>query len=122
MTTPIENPVAMLRSINDHTDIYKGIFLWCPGCEYEREDRKVSGLHLLPISGDGSKRPTWKWNGKLDTVGLEPSILTRTKRPDEFICHSFLRNGVWQFLGDCTHDLKNQFVPMVPLPDWVVRE
>lgn len=35
-------------------------------------------------------------------------------------CHSFLRNGVWEFLGDSAHELANQKVPMVPLPNWLV--
>lgn len=36
-------------------------------------------------------------------------------------CHSFLRNGVWQFLGDCAHDMAGQNVPMVPLPDYLMN-
>lgn len=37
-------------------------------------------------------------------------------------CHSFIKNGVWQFLNDCDHKLAGQHVPMVPMPDWCVRE
>ena len=36
-------------------------------------------------------------------------------------CHSFIRNGHWEFLGDCAHSLAGQTVPMVPVPDWLVR-
>lgn len=36
-------------------------------------------------------------------------------------CHSFIRDGHWQFLGDCAHALANQTVPMVPVPDWMIR-
>jgi hypothetical protein len=36
-------------------------------------------------------------------------------------CHSFLKNGVWQFLGDCAHKMANMEVPMVPLPDWCLK-
>lgn len=35
-------------------------------------------------------------------------------------CHSFIRKGIWEFLGDCEHSLAGQNVPMVPLPDWMV--
>lgn len=35
-------------------------------------------------------------------------------------CHSFLRNGVWEFLGDSAHHLAGQNVPMVPLPDYLL--
>ena len=32
-------------------------------------------------------------------------------------CHTFLRDGVWQYLDDCAHDMRG-FHPLVPLPDW----
>lgn len=35
-------------------------------------------------------------------------------------CHSFIRNGMWEFLGDCAHKLASQTVPMVPVPDWLM--
>lgn len=124
------NPVALIRNVDDHGDHYEAIVLWCPGCQYpDPEDGHMrGGLHMLPVNRDGTTtdtpRATWGWNGDLVNVGLEPSILTHSKRGPEqadFVCHSFLRNGQWQFLGDCTHELVNQTVPMVPLPDWVVR-
>lgn len=37
------------------------------------------------------------------------------------VCHSFIRKGQWEFLGDSTHALAGQNVPLVPLPDWLVR-
>lgn len=118
------NPVAQIVTVNDQGDRYKAIQLWCPGCEFtvNPDEPKHGGLNMLPVEGDETKRPTWSWNGDLVKVGLEPSVLTRSKRGDtEFVCHSFLRNGQWQFLADCTHELANQTVPMLPLPDWVVR-
>lgn len=30
------------------------------------------------------------------------------------VCHSFVRDGQILFLGDCTHELKNQTVPLEP--------
>jgi hypothetical protein len=119
------NPVAMIRHVIDGDDRYDHILVWCPGCQYERDGRMVAGLHALPVTGDSSKHPVWTWNGDLVNVTLEPSILTHMKRGEqqtEFVCHSFLRNGQWQFLGDCTHALAGQTVAMVPLPDWVVGE
>lgn len=35
-------------------------------------------------------------------------------------CHSFLRNGVWEFLGDCAHALRGAH-PLQPLPEWLFR-
>jgi hypothetical protein len=106
--------LALLRHVDDHGDLYDAIAIWCPGCE--RADGQ-GGLHMLPVTGDGSKHPVWTWNGDLENVTLEPSILTH--QADAFVCHSFLRDGQWQFLGDSTHSLAGQTVPMVPLPDWV---
>jgi hypothetical protein len=113
---------AIVRQVDDHGHIYQAILVWCPGCESTAEDgHKQGGLHMLPVSGDSADRPIWTWNNDLELVTLDPSILTKHGGDEfpEFVCHSFLRNGVWEFLGDCTHSLAGQHVPMVPLPDWV---
>lgn len=116
-------PVAQIRRIEDKIDRYESIVIWCPGCQLARPDGTThGGLHMLPISGDSTKRPTWNWNGNLESVTLTPSILTKINRADGVvICHSFLTNGVWNFLADSTHELSGKNVPMVELPDWVVR-
>ena len=44
-----------------------------------------------------------------------------TQDPAYGDCHAFLRNGVWDFLNDSAHHLAGQQVPMVPLPDWLLR-
>lgn len=36
-------------------------------------------------------------------------------------CHSYLRDGVWDFLGDSAHQVRGK-VPMVPLPDWLAGD
>jgi hypothetical protein len=119
------NPVALLRGIRDGEDRYEGLVVWCPGCErphHSEPNHLVGGLHMLPVKGDGTKRPTWEFNGNLERPTLSPSIMTRYNLGEtEVVCHSFLTDGVWNFLDDCTHQYKGQQVPMVPLPDWVVR-
>lgn len=118
------NPVAQLRGIRDGDSRYEAIVLWCPGCEVEPIDgTPQGGLHMLPVRGDTGKRPRWDFDGNLERPTLAPSILTRfTLAGQPFVCHSFLRAGVWEFLSDCTHRHRGQRVPAVPLPDWVVRE
>lgn len=44
-----------------------------------------------------------------------------TRDPAWGNCHSFLRSGRWEFLTDSAHALAGQTVPMVPLPDWILR-
>lgn len=43
-----------------------------------------------------------------------------TKDPAFGNCHSFLREGVWEFLSDSAHALAGQTVPMVPIPERVL--
>ena len=77
---------------------------YCPGC---------GEAHLIPISGNKG----WAWDGSLDRPTISPSVLVRwTKGSDHtpVVCHSFVRAGVVDFLGDCTHAMAGQSVPMLP--------
>lgn len=67
----------------------------CPGCQE---------VHLIGVQ--------WEFNGDLEKPTFSPSYLAR--RPG-MVCHSFIRDGQMQFLGDCTHDLAGQ---TVDLPEW----
>lgn len=101
----------------------------CPGCHL---------YHSMPVDG----RPSaWQFNGDNDRPTFSPSILARggccyepnlhesevarglpdecdKGRPDEdgismcHICHSFVRDGRIEFLGDCTHALAGQTVDL----------
>ena len=95
----------------------------CPGC---------STMHQVRVEGEG--RPRWDWNGNADAPTFSPSINVTT---GHFVpgqerggwcvlsggadpcdcerCHSFVRDGRIQFLGDCTHALAGQ---TVDLPDF----
>jgi hypothetical protein len=76
----------------------------CPGCNQN---------HGVPV--DGSRG--WSWNGDGDRPTISPSILCTwdwSAKPKQ-VCHSFIRDGRWEFLGDCTHALAGQ---TVEIPDW----
>lgn len=78
---------------------------WCPGCD---------GAHMVKV--EGVAPPIWAWNGNVTAPTFHPSIkVTHYNRDHESVCHSFVRDGQIQFLGDCDHALKNQ---TVPIPDW----
>lgn len=48
----------------------------------------------------------WQWNGDVNYPTIHPSILTRSNySKGEVVCHSWVRDGKVQFLGDCTHSL-----------------
>lgn len=111
------NPVARLGHEVDSsgTRLQDNVWVWCPGCE------QAHRFAVNPATPD--RTPIWGWNGSCVTPSFEPSYLTWWTTTDgtEHRCHSFLRDGVWQFLDDSTHALAGQFVPMVPLPDWIVN-
>lgn len=96
----------------------------CPGCEC---------AHGPVVKREHESGPQWTWNGSLDKPTFSPSILVRGSapltedqlsrimagekgiRPLPTVCHSFVRDGRIEFLGDCTHKLAGQ---TVDLPDW----
>lgn len=96
----------------------------CPGCD---------GAHQVTI-GEGPG-PRWGFNGDYDRPTFTPSVLVRWTEADppvtpenleewrrspwpqkkvEKVCHSFVTDGQIQFLGDCTHALAGQTVPLKP--------
>jgi Family of unknown function (DUF6527) len=95
---------AKLRSLS-HGPGRFGIAFWCPGCDES---------HAVITKGDAP--PVWAWNGDVDAPTLSPSIcVTGGPSSGRTVCHSFVRDGAIQFLGDCTHKLAGR---TVPLPDW----
>lgn len=88
------------------------LWLWCPGCEAPHCPR----VRLPGGYQPDQQHPYWDWNGCADErLTISPSLLVYgVKR-----CHSFIRQGKWEFLGDCEHDLAGKTVPLVPLPDWL---
>jgi len=87
------------------------LMFWCPGCD---------GAHMVRVEGD--QRPRWGYNGNPDAPTFTPSVLVTYNGSDAgvddappAVCHSYVTDGRIQFLGDCTHALAGQ---TVPLPAW----
>jgi len=96
----------------------------CPGC---------NEVHQIQ-TGDGPG-PRWGFNGDFDRPTFSPSVLVRGHQVSRdkdgkwtggwerdaagntipSVCHSFIRDGQIEFLGDCTHALAGQTVPLEPL-------
>lgn len=99
--------------MSDRTDVVKHrrimgesgshLSMWCPGCD---------DLHAVRIGPNG-----WTWNGDHERPTFSPSILV-TGGPDDARCHSYIREGQWQFLGDCTHDKRGTTVNMITVERW----
>lgn len=95
----------------------KHLLIWCPGCDE---------LHGPRVPGDNGEsepgKPLWSWNGDPENLTIDPSLLVYSGgRQGDERCHSFIRSGHWEFLSDSTHKLAGQTVPMVPVPDWLVK-
>lgn len=64
----------------------------------------------IRIKGD---RPVWEWNGDTEKPTLSPSILTTCDVPGDYQrCHCFVRDGLIEYLPDCTHEFCGQVIPL----------
>lgn len=116
-----------MGQINERLRSVEGMHFafWCPGCEE---------LHVVGTN--------WSFDGNLERPTISPSLLVRgghfvtesftgtcwctynAEHPDAPSpfkceqCHTFIKNGEIQFLGDCSHALAGQTVPIPPLPDF----
>ena len=108
------------KIVRDGDGLFYGIRLDCPGCE--------PGAHVLPVSwlpeGETTEsphvagKPHWAFDGNFERPTLSPSILSRGTDGDEpRVCHSFVRDGRIEFLGDCTHALAGQKVDLPEISD-----
>ena len=105
-------------------DSDRGLMVWfrCPGCGEN---------HGLPV-GEGVRHPRWTFNNDKQKPTLTPSILSRSTvsitdeqhaaimrgekvTPVDVVCHSFVKDGMIQFLSDCTHKFAGQTLPLKPI-------
>lgn len=125
---------ANVITIAEGSDKKSVAMFFCPGCK-EHHGVWVNGASN-PING-----AAWQWNQSLEKPTFQPSVLVRgirsdmdaktleeyRKLPEEsrrrsamddprfgMRCHSYVTDGRIQFLGDCTHALAGQTVPLEP--------
>lgn len=73
---------------------------------------------ILPVMIKGARQgtPNWTWNGSVTAPTLRPSVLTRGGDIDnEVVCHVWISDGQVQFLGDSTHELAGQTLPLLDI-------
>lgn len=109
---------GMLREVYFYSDsdpeakVVARLSALCPACGFEHSfsvDLEGHGKH----TNDG-----WSFNGDYQQPTFTPSMGANLRQQQQHhpVCHSFVKEGVWQFLGDCTHNMAGQHVPMIP-PD-----
>jgi hypothetical protein len=111
-----------LRTVRDEKRnvTYQSLMFVCPGCVAGATSSGYEGIHDLPVNVPSDLnigKPSWTFDGNTDCPTLSPSILTHESKVHAR-CHSFLEQGVFRFLDDCTHPLVGQHVPMPDLPTW----
>src|SRR5680860_1899129 len=99
-----------MPKIKVNENIYNGVkehhtqyFYFCKGCGYE---------HCFALKNKGGHHD---FNMDLENPTISPSLLQNFS-PDR-ICHSFIKNGMIQYLGDCWHELRGQ---TIELPDIII--
>lgn len=98
----------------------------CPACDC---------LHIVHVAGGG--HPSWTFNGDVNKPTISPSLLVTwdqwlpavtggsvrakitlgeiVQEKKAMVCHSFIKDGMIQFLDDCTHKLAGT---TVEIPEW----
>lgn len=77
----------------------------CPGCGHHHA--------VWTKESNWPNGPRWDFNGNIEKPTFSPSLLVRIPNGEKVkICHSFVRDGKIQFLGDCTHDLAGKTVEL----------
>ena len=103
-----------------------GIFHDCTPEEADYVRLNMPGpvpTRFIPVQIKGSRRDTenWSWNGDIDFPTLKPSILTKLPyygKYRDIVCHSFVNDGMVQFLNDCSHELKGQTLPLLDIEEY----
>lgn len=110
------NPVMVTRTVNDRGRRYANQYVWCPGCD----DLHAFSTRLEDTPAD--YQPIWGFDGNMEKPTFDPSLLVDYGNDTTRRCHSFLKQGMWEFLSDSTnHQLRGHHA-MVPLPDWMCRK
>lgn len=72
---------------------------------------------MQPISATRAGTHYWSWNGDTEKPTLRPSIKT-TGTDDSgnpYVCHTWVNDGMAQFLSDSTHELSGQTHELLPV-------
>lgn len=102
--------MARIERVRTHDGKHYGVRFFCPGCKDDHTITTLPYPNGWTMAGD-DERPTFS------PSILVHEVVTTDGRKLSPHCHSFVRDGRIEFLGDCTHALAGQ---TVELPSWPV--
>jgi len=106
--------MSKLYKVENWKEGMANVYFECLGCKmnhgvWTEKWVKDHDANNNPIYG-----PVWGFNNSMDKPTFTPSILVTIghgEKPSD-ICHSFVRDGMIQYLGDCTHELAGQTIEL----------
>lgn len=86
-----------------------GVYMFfCPGCKSH---------HEVTTKTKNKYGAQWGFNGDVNNPTFTPSlhVWREVDGQRQTLCHSFVTNGMIQFLGDSIHELKNTTVELLEI-------
>lgn len=98
-----------------HRDAYDGRwYIFCPGCyKWQQQQHPDDSRYWVNGSIHCFSESVHQFNGDIERPTLSPSLLAHN---EVGTCHSLVKDGKIQFLGDCTHSLAGQTVDLMDVP------
>ena len=98
------------RQVFDLEGKLVGWFVACPACEASN-----AGMGHIFWLRMGNGAPGWEFDGNVERPTFSPSMRARCDLGEEHrehVCHSFVRDGKIEYLGDCTHAMAGQTIEL----------
>lgn len=92
----------------EHADA--GWHHWCPACK---------SLHAIAVEHPFENGARWTFNGDQEKPTFKPSVKVNWPTvggAKQRICHYVLTDGIINYCGDCTHELRDQKIPLPDIP------
>ena len=90
-----------MQAVSIDYDGRPAIMFQCPGCEC---------CHYVTVDEKG-----WKFNGDMNCLDISPSIMVSNSQGT--MCHSYVRNGKYEYFADCKHKYAGQTIPVPDFDD-----
>jgi hypothetical protein len=96
------DPPELIHRVN-----HERVAFWCPGCD------RAHGLWVRPHPD------AWEFNFDFVKPTFLPSVKATWEdgpNRDPKVCHSYVKEGLIEFLADSTHALAGKTVPLIEWP------